>query len=307
MLPLPLTSSADDSARPLPQTRLPSSSAAFGLYPERSPRRARRVVQYGVPSHDGFSPEVDPLSTGELDQLHSRAVYELQRSVADSGAGEIQRLRDLENSRAQHRDESSRHRRAHPASPMLHDVPAEVVSDEEDDIEIVSSEPASGSTHFLNRSPPCKKRALSLNMMDIDIPDIAVDHSSPCLSAEPSERCSSPFSAATGPSAYSSDDDMSAADSGAPTRYSAPHAPGLTNSYAPSSNGSCASLPPSVFSTTSLPMRGDVHVPVSASRPEKAVAVLTLAMANGACSIDDYSAIQQMRALDNPHTGDLFH
>lgn len=304
MLPLSLTSSADGGARP---TRLPSSSAAFGLYPERSPRRARRVIQRGAPTFDGLSPEIDLLSSGELDQLHSRAVSELQRSVADSSAGEIQRLRDLENSRAQRCDDSSRHRRLRPDSPMLRDVQAEAVSDEEDDIEIVSSEPASGSAYFHNRSPPCKKRALSLNMMDIDIPDVAAGHSSPCLSAEPSERCSSPFSAATGPSAYSSDDDMSAADSGGPTRYSAPHAPGLTHSYTASSNESCASLSPSGFSPMALPTPGNVHVPVSASRPEKAVAVLTLAMANGACSIEDYSAIQQMRALDNSHTGDLFH
>lgn len=303
MLPISPASSADAA-----QTRLPSSSAAFGLYPERSSRRARRVIPRGALAYDGMSYGANLLPSGELDQLHSRAVSELQRSVADSSEGEIQRLRDLEHSRAQRCDASSRHRRLHPDSPVLHDVQAEVVSDEEDDIEIVSSEAPSGSAYFHNRGPPCKKRALSLNMMDIDdIPDAAAADSSPSLSAEPSERCSSPFSAVTGPSAYSSDDDMSAADSAGPSRYSAPHAPGLTNSYTPSSNQSCASLSPSIFSPLSLPTPGGVHVPVSASRPEKAVAVLTLAMANGACSIEDYSAIQQMRALDDSHTGDLFH
>lgn len=295
---------ADGGVRP--SSRLPSSSVAFGLYPERSSRRAPRVTQRGAPAYPGMS-GVDLLPSGELDELHSRAVSELQRSVADSSAGEIQRLRALENARAQQCDDTSRHRRPHPKSPVLRE---EVVSDEEDDIEIVSSEAASGSAYFHNWSAPCKKRALSLTTMDIDIPDAGAARSSPYLSGEPSERCSSPLSALTGPSAYSSDDDMSAAESGGPpTQCSETHASSLAKSYiyTASSNESCASLSPSVFSPIALPAPGDIHVPVLASRPEKAVAVLTLAMANGACSIDDYSAIQQMRALDNPYTGDLFH
>ncbi|KZT74746.1 hypothetical protein DAEQUDRAFT_807074 [Daedalea quercina L-15889] len=296
----------EDSARPAPLPGLPCTPAAFDLFPEHRRKKTRRDSRRSSPPHhDVFMPQAEPLSFGELNQLRSRALSELHRSVEESSEGQVQRLRDLENARSRplfnawDRDEV-RHRRTRPDSSAQPDA----ASDGEDDIEIVSSEPASGSAPFHSRSPACKKRAMSLNMMDIDILDIE-GHS--YSSAELSERCSSPFSAVIGPSAYSSDDDMSRRDGG-PMRYSGTYAiPDLTRSYTASSNPSCVSLSP-----VDLPTLGRMDVPISASPPEKAIAVLALAMANGACSVQDYSAIQQAEGglrspIDDSQVGDLWH
>ncbi|KAH9937559.1 uncharacterized protein B0H18DRAFT_1113378 [Fomitopsis serialis] len=269
------------------------------------------------PLHDGtYLPGTNLTSSGELEQLRSHAFSELQRSVEESGEGQVRRLRDWENSRsrqsfnARNHDDSLR-RRIQPASPVLQDVQSAVMLDEEDDIEIVSSELASGSAYFRNWGPSSMRRSMSFGVMDVDIPDIE-GPSSPFTSAEPSERCCSPVSAFTGPSAYSSDDGMSPIESDSATRSSARNAPALTYSYTASSNPSVVSLSPNALSPYAQPTLGQVDVPASATREEKAIAALTLAMANGACGINDYSAIQHTEGALDPSSddcqvGELWH
>ncbi|TFY53120.1 hypothetical protein EVJ58_g9628 [Rhodofomes roseus] len=254
-------------------------------------------------------------SAGEL-ELRAHAFSELKRSVAESGEGQVQRLRDMENSRwrlsvdQRDRNDPPRGPRAQPGLPVLQNAEPATAWDEEDDVEIVSSEPASGSAHLHNRSSSCKKRAMSLNMMDmdIDVPDVDGPLSPALPSAEPSERCSSPFSAFTGPSVYSSEDDMSPVELDGATPYSEPNVPRLTLSYTASSNPSVVSLSPSSFAEATPAKAG---ITDSATRSEKAIAALALAMANGACGLNDYSAIQHTEHTLDPsdgcQVGELWH
>ena len=94
-----------------------------------------------------------------------------------------------------------------------------------------------------------------------------------------------------------------------------------TPSYSTSTNSSMISLSlspqggESASVMSPLPIPGNTrpsHVPCNntASRSEKAIAALTLAMANGAAGINDYEALrlaEGLTALDATHAGELWN
>ncbi|KZT06836.1 uncharacterized protein LAESUDRAFT_743178 [Laetiporus sulphureus 93-53] len=321
----------------------PCTSAAFGLFPQRNDCKSSRT------SHITFSRseatclrEEDMVPEEDLSRLRSDAFGELQRSVAESGEGLVQRMRDWENSRSRSsaspprtRGDRERYRRRRSVqSAWQTDMDANTFphGDDEDEVEIVSGDVSLGSApcHIQNLSH--KKRAMSLGMMDIDLPEIEV-HSSPFTSGESSERCSSPTNASAGFSTYSSDDEeLSPVDSEDILPHSGTSStPALTHTYTNSTNSSLISLPlshtlsspgespfnssaPFIFRNNGAQLRSKaLHVPSSASRSEKALAALTLAMANGAGGLNDYAALLRQDesvadpALDQCQAGELWH
>lgn len=191
--------------------------------------------------------------------------------------------------------------------------------DEEEEVEIVSG------TIPEPRSPANKKRAFSLGTMDIDLPEIdmsGIETRVPLFaSTEGSERCSSPLEPFSAPSAYSSDDeDMREPSPG--TRSGPLLTPALSHTHASSSNSSFISLPlmqPSPnfdgqsHGDSSPSLRHHTpaaHIPATASRSEKAIAALTLAMANGAAGLNDYDALLRLdgaSSQDESGAGELWH
>lgn len=197
--------------------------------------------------------------------------------------------------------------------------PVTMEDDEEEEVEIVS-----GVTSD-SRSPSHKKRAFSLGTMDIDLPDIDMpsvkQHAPSFASTEGSERCSSPIDASSALSAYSDDEDMSASYSEA--RLGPLSTPSLSHTHPSSNNSSLVSLPlthsspnfdaqpdQSLSSPTSRNQPWSLHVPATASRSEKAIAALTLAIANGAGGLNDYEALMHLEgasAQDEFGVGELWH
>ena len=103
--------------------------------------------------------------------------------------------------------------------------------------------------------------------------------------------------------------------------------PALSHTYSVSANSSLVSLPLSHQpgeSAASMPIASNSsntavpgckaplsspHLPSTASRSEKAIAALTLAMANGAAGINDYEALrmtEELTTLDESHAGELW-
>ncbi|CCM00909.1 uncharacterized protein FIBRA_02955 [Fibroporia radiculosa] len=285
-----------------PMTVFPSTSAAFNLFPEHNHRRSRPI------SHPdpAYIHDDELLPSAQLDRMRSDAFGELQRCVAENGEGLVQRMRAWENSCSTSSASSPRllthdlqPARLRPSRHAGGGAEAGTAANDDDDVEIVSGD-SSGLPSFHFRSPSHKKRALSLGMMDVDLPQIAV-HPSP---VDPSAALS----------AYSDDDDdfsiLGSSSSSPPT---------LAHTYPNSSNSSAISLPLSHSSTSPYMLSRSftftsehrVHVPSTASRSEKALAALTLAMANGAGGVNDYAALQfaqgQNSVIDECQVGELWH
>lgn len=282
--------------------------------------------------------------------MRSHAFWELQRSVAEGGEGLVRRMRDWENSRSRSsaspphlRDRDPQRRSWRRSMPHGHEnVCASAGTDaaagpspenDEDDVEIVSGDIASGSAYFHIRSASHKRRALSTGTMDVDLPvlpEVAV-HPSPVTSAEGSEHCSSPIVTSAGASAYSSDDEDLYPLEAPPRHSGALFTPALTHTYTSSTNSSLVSLPlsrplfqsndpppftsaPFTFTMDPRPDSKSLHLPSSASRSEKAIAALTLAMANGAGGLNDYAALRLAEgasadtpSIDECQVGELWH
>lgn len=280
----------------------PSTSAAFQFFPERHQFNpsvwATRTTEESLHMDDAAAPE--PIPTDNVDQLRTDAFGELHRSVAESGEGLVSRMRDWETSHT-----TSDHRRHSSGSqPQSHwsrkrSVPiqdwSEDESDEDDDIQIISGE--SSSPAASPRGPPLKKkRAFSLSVMDVDHPTAYA----PYLTPDGSERGSSPVD--THFMSVSEMDSDEEVDGG-----SSP--PALTHAFTNSANSSLLSL--------SLPPPRDRHteeppVPLSASRAEKAIAALSLAMASGAGGLNDYETLRTSEnkatpALDESLVGEMWH
>ncbi|KAH9946801.1 hypothetical protein B0H21DRAFT_383352 [Amylocystis lapponica] len=315
---------------------LPCTSEAFELFPDRT--KDRRALRRSSHRHEPMSIVDDErMVPDDLNRMRSDAFWELHRSVAESGEGLVQRMRDWETSRSGragsgrfhggarygHRPRGRSTRYSH---STINDAEAvEIPGPDEDDVEIVSNNSTSGSSHFHIRSPSYKKRALSLGMMDVDSPGI--DMHPPYAEAEDSERCSSPIDAFSGPSVCSDDEELSHVDSdGIP--YSGPiFTPALSQALTSSANSSLISLPlslplPSPDDTQQIPLASGFilmpqsvpsgHVPLvsTASRSEKAVAALTLAIANGAGGLNDYEALRTaegVSAFDECQVGEMWH
>ncbi|KAI0735316.1 hypothetical protein C8Q76DRAFT_791884 [Earliella scabrosa] len=325
-------------------SRLPCSSAAFQFFPQKSPRRqslsgsrsARARLARDASPRDG-----ERISPDEARRLRTNALADLHRSVAESSEGLVRRMRDWERSRRM----SARSERQALGSPSALDAPhqlrkpgrrptsyygtpqaaamvAEQSEDDEDDLFIV------GETCSLPmaRSPAHKKRALSLSMMDVDHPETEA-LPSPFASLGGSERSSSPIDHSSGPSACSSDDEGQADMDTDLSSSGVFSTPALSHTYSVSTNSSLVSLPLSLqggegattaikASTSSTTVHtcyaspSAPYLPSTASRSEKAIAALTLAMANGAAGINDYDALrmtEELTTLDETHAGELWN
>ena len=319
---------------------LPSTSAAFQFFPDRTHHKSinfnsaksDNVVDLVVASprsHTLDAAMTQLIPTDNADQLRTDAFWELQRSVAESGEGLVSRMRDWESSQTQpssllpssdsHRRRSSSgaplqpqsvwtRKRSLPGQGWPSDSLAEDdsdASDDEDDIQIISGQPASLDTSC-NRGPPQKKRAFSLSVMDVDYPVPFDPYSTP----DSSERCSSPVDTHfTGVSEVYSDDEEEGGSS----------PPALTHAYTNSASSSLISLPlpppriqlhsshpPSAFSG-----HNTLCVPSTASRTEKAIAALSLALANGAGGLNDYESLRatesKTSAQDESLVGEMWH
>ena len=210
-----------------------------------------------------------------------------------------------------------------PRPTSYYDVPQAVAADaaeseDEDDIFIVGETSAVG----IARSPAHKKRALSLSMMDVDLPEA---HSSPFAGLGDSNPSSSPIGCLSGPSTYSSDDDDEGqVDMDTDLSSDIYSTPALSHTYSGSANSSLVSLPlslqanessngmipASASSATVVSGSARPTPPPTASRSEKAIAALTLAMANGAAGISDYEVLrmtEELGTLDESHAGELWN
>ncbi|KAJ7169675.1 hypothetical protein C8R46DRAFT_1089616 [Mycena filopes] len=265
-----------------PTPAFAATSADFLLFPNnRAPDRKRRATHH-------TEPEVDldfntPARTADLTRLRSDAFWQLRRSVEENGEGFVQSMRVYETRRSRSsvgalkvKEAQRRGRRRSP----VHTAPATARDDseDEDDIQIFAGEAAAGG--FSARG---KQRAFSVGVVKEPL------HSS---GFERSERCSSPGATCDSRSSiYLSDDDG--------FRAPTPKSPSLSHTLSHSANSSLVSLhlPPPFAPRTTLP----------SSRSEKAIAALSLAMANGA-GLDDYSQVVDLDTFspDNCHVGDMF-
>ncbi|KAI1797752.1 hypothetical protein LXA43DRAFT_981855 [Ganoderma leucocontextum] len=316
----------DAPASPSSASGLPCTSAAFQLFPQK--QKSRRHASGPRPARLslGTSPrEGDRISSDEARRMRASALGELRRSVQENGEGLVHRMRDWERSRfraprspvSPTAFETPRRSWRRPTScyglPQAEAAVAEQSEDEEDDIFIVGET----SSFSIARSPAHKKRALSLSVMDIDIPK-----ASPFAGLGDSDRSSSPIDRSSGPSAYSSDDEGHAdmdTDLSSSGIFSTP---ALSHTYSASTNSSLVSLalparaegimsPPSASSTTVV-LGNTRSTPPSptASRSEKAIAALALAIANGAAGLSDYEALrmaEELTTLDESHAGELWN
>jgi hypothetical protein len=262
--------------------------------------------------------DIDLDTKVNLTQLRSDAFWELRKSVAENGEGLVRRMRDYESSRSRGaiyskaKDSLRRGRKRHSISLR----PRRVINtgdgtNEEDGVEIFAGD--AGSSEVDDYGNTRKKRAFSLGMADSGV------HASPFMDLEGSERCSSPGATFLSvPSAYNSDDESMDLFSDSPLSTSvvasSPGAPALSYSFTNSTNSSFVSLPPTFFGvhSKSSPPRHHSLIDTSplSSRSEKAIAALSLAMANGAGGLNDYSALQTMeipQIIEDSQVGELWH
>ncbi|CAL1696100.1 unnamed protein product [Somion occarium] len=282
---------------------LPSTSAAFELFPHnsrRSTRSPRHTPRYSEPF---TQVDIEIPSVEDTSRLRTDAFWDLRRSIADSGEGLVSRMREWESTRSQPVDLGSgysqqtrgRKRVASQDDPSF-STDSDAMEDDEDDILIVSHDDSSLGP------PPRKKRAVSLGLMDVDpFPD----HMSFTSPAE-SERCHSPSSVdvAEGEKHFASS-----------LQGSSPITPPLTHASANSSQVSLPLSAPSLsYSSppTQYPASAGSLPGSTASRSEKAIAAITLAMANGAGGLNDYADVLNFEggsqpSIDDSLVGDMWH
>jgi hypothetical protein len=264
----------------------------------------------------------------DLTQLRSDAFCELRRSVAENGEGLVLRMRDYEDSRSRSKmyskaKEAQRRGRKQKSLSVRPKKPVDQTdrSDAEEDVQIFAGVQSGNKSFTASR----KQRAQSLGMMDLDSDISGLDGSERCYS--PGATCDSFHST------YPSDDEDNQrkgaqfpSSSFSPCMSTAPNiafTPALSHTYSNSANSSLVSLPlpppvslshPSSDPYSSMfqftPRRHSHLVPLSASRSERAIAALTLAMANGAGGLNDYEAIRAIQAppvLEDCQVGELWH
>ncbi|KAF9068087.1 hypothetical protein BDP27DRAFT_1422319 [Rhodocollybia butyracea] len=268
----PSGTSSDDDAAPNYTPRsinkpfaFPSSSTEFGF--SREPRQ-RHSVYTSVRNEESPSPY-------ELAQIRSNAFWELRRSVAESGEGFVRRMRDYEQSRARsdafNKVKDAQKRGLKRSSLLSRKAPFTSRPDSEsenDDIQIFSGHL---SDAFLSRN------ACSVNTGSRSPSSPSIDY----MDEDPVQRdrypSSSSLTATSGPLL---------ADSTQSAFAVAAQPLDITFSSSHSTNSSVLSSPIPSPSFT-LPLTSEYP----SSRSEKAIAALSLAMANGAGSItEDYEA-----------------
>jgi hypothetical protein len=226
--------------------------------------------------------------------------------VAENGEGLVRRMRDYEQSRARSdayskvKDAQKRGRKrssliaASRKPPIRHDSES---GSEDDDIEMISGHL---SEAFVSRNArslgPRSPRPSSPRLSSSDYMD------------EDRERSCSIYDCSSDPLINSTQSTFFPTRyPDVPTRY-----PDLTPSLShstSSASSSIVSLPLSTLSSN-LPLAAG-SFPSQASRSEKALAALSLAMANGAGSItEDYEALRALQpilAIDDAQVGEMWH
>lgn len=328
------TDSTTSSSSSAPHTPLfPTSSTDF-LFPSHSLCKGNLTTRNPHSPSSAVSLLHDDTcepSKSELARLRSEAFSELQRSVQENGEGFIKRMREFEDSRsksAQHsrpRGIDRRRRKRHsPSVPTTRPAGKVTVSDD-DDVLIFSSTLDSESFH------PRQRRFSSLGAMDdrgfqfhgasdpsgrlspissifrpFSFPHYAshVRSSATSQSTELSTSFSTSFdftnrchtNAFKSSSSHPSSDSLASSADGFPS-----------SSYTRGSNYPSSSF---MDSPPQSPRQVSVGaIPTSASSAKKAIAALTLAMANGAGSLGDYEAVRALNlwSTDGSQVGELWH
>ncbi|KAJ7706400.1 hypothetical protein B0H17DRAFT_1037047 [Mycena rosella] len=280
-----------------PTPAFAATPAEFHLF-SKNPRttdRKRRATHHAESALDlDFHPSGVPESRSPsssmraLSQLRSDAFSQLHRSVAENGEGFVKSMRVYETRRSRTtalkvKEAQRRGRRRSPAhSPAAVHMRDDSGEDGDDDVQIFAGEPT--NTSFTGRG---KQRAFSVGVVE-EKPH----HSAVFLR---SDRCSSPGATCDSSSSiYLSDDDVFA------IRPTTQLSPALSHTLSDSANSSLISLnlPPPFAPKAILP-----------SRAEKAIAALSLAMANGAGGLEDYEALRRLHTFspDNCEVGEMWH
>lgn len=298
-----------------PHTTRPTfatTSAEFHLFPnrERNNNRIRRA-SHNPSTQPDFSPSQDLTNQADLTGLRAAAFWELHRSVADNGEGFVRRMRDYEHTRSRadaYSKAKEAHRRGRKRSSLIVSSRKSVAppdgsdaDDDDDDVQIFSGEVSGVFTGKYSHD----QRASSLDSKGAMFQRDGSSRSMP----SGSERCSSPAPS----SVYASDDETKFSVANQFTDgglRSQPFTPAL--SFTTSSNSSSiASLPHLPPPTLGLfpHMMSSRPLTLPASRSEKALAALSLAMANGAGSIHDYDAlgtVQPVSAIEECQVGEMW-
>ncbi|KAL4268159.1 hypothetical protein AB1N83_001327 [Pleurotus pulmonarius] len=246
------------------RTTLPSTSIAFQLFPMTG-RRSTKTRRSSCQSDSGDIALND--RNVDLRGLRTSALWELHRSVAESGEGFVRRMQDLENSLSRP-DILSKGRE----SPLI-----------------------GKRRSSINTSPPCSGPLGQMSdCSDDDDDDVQILDGG--LGVNPWSQLSNSFPDSTQiPLAYCADDEEATSSS-----ISVHSSPSTT-----------ASIPfPSSESSASLSYSADPPaLEYSPSRSDKALAALTLALANGAAGLTDFAAVQALHvplAMDECQVGDMW-
>lgn len=285
--------------------RLPSTSSEFGL-PQVTSTSYRSMWRSKNSDRKGRCENKNE-SLPELVRLRTSAFWELRRSIAENGEGLVRRMRDYERSRSRHQNyqkaKEAEKRGRKLASQRRKVYPS--ASDESDEDEILIS---SGDSNHIKWGSFLSKKAQSRDAMDVDDQIIScspASHPKNHNSRSPRDRpCSIDIfpSQSEGEEPFSLDDEAYTDESlmDPPTNTT----PSLSHSIYESSNSSLLSL--------TLPHSSPGPDPsLLSSGSDKALAALTLALSNGAGSVNDYSAIwnyQEQSNTDDDHDhGELWH
>jgi len=286
------------NSSPIPAAPTPAfaaTSAEFCLFPknnrttDRTTDRKRRATHHAESTLDlDFNSNA---RTEDLTRLRSDAFWQLQRSVEENGEGFVKSMRVYETRRSRssvialkvkeaQREAQRRGRRRSPVHTPATKVADEEDSDDDDDVQIFAGEPV--YTSFANRG---KQRAFSVGVVEEKPHHNRTD------------RCSSPGATCDSRSSIYFSDDEGFHFPIPDTQVS----PALSRTLSHSGNSSLISLDlPPPFAPKAIP---------ASSRSEKAIAALTLAMANGAGGLDDYEALRSLHTFspDNCEVGEMWH
>jgi hypothetical protein len=299
----------------------------FLLFPSRSDYRetASEKSRRGSMNSVGIRDSHSDISEADATRLRSDAFWELRRSIAVSGEGLVKRMRDFERSRskldiyrrARVADRQRAKKRHSPSAPVTRKSNSS--ESDEDDVHIYSGE-------LCGLPISRQKRASSLGSMNLDNDEMEsslfseyVNQASTrssfsnddadnlsCRSFNTTFPPNSLHSTSSSPAyKYSHTMTFSPPLSGpsfsSPARsFEAPRSsPTHQNSKFLSSHPTAASFASS---------EEDVSLTSSASRTEKAIAALSLAIANGAAGLGDYDALRDIPSvMIDSQVGELWH
>ena len=265
---------------------LTARSQSFPVKPRRSD--TRNSTDHPMSNRENLT---------ELIRLRSSAFWELRRSIAENGEGFVRRMRVYESSRSRQAiylkvkeaEKRGRKRLSSERRAAIHKS-----DDDDEDIQICSGD----SSSKIQKSSFCGNRGRSLRAMDVD--NCQLDSPSTwdmgsCLSC--GQQCSSNLQL----------------EIFSPTQDTEPHFPSSVSSppsslrslYESSSPTSPPSCGPLSLSTDDLP-----SPLLSTASCHRVVATLSLALANGAGSLEDYSPLweyQNRFQTEYYDHGDLWH